>query len=103
MGLATLAMAIPALLAAANDKPVAIDSVPAGAQAEISGRVTCTTPCSINLPAYYFGKKHNAYSAHASEALHVKLTKPGYAPKEADLTAGPYQFISLNAALSYSY
>jgi len=87
----------------ASDKPVAIDTIPPGAQVEVNGNVTCNTPCSINVPSYYFGRKHTALSAHGVNPIRVTLTKEGYAAKSVDLTTGPIHWSSLNGVNSYDY
>jgi hypothetical protein len=66
----------------------------------VNGSVTCVTPCSIKVPAYYFGAKHTSFSPHGVEPIRVTLTKQGYASKTADLTTGP---IHWRRAQSYDY
>src|SRR5580692_7363075 len=82
-------------LAAFADKSVQVATIPAGAQVEVNGSVTCTTPCSIKVPGYYFGKKRTAFSTHGIEPIRVRLTKDGYAPKTVDLTIGPIHWKNL--------
>ncbi len=69
----------------------------------MNGSVTCTTPCSIEVPANYFGKKHTALSSHGVEPIRVRLTKEGYTPRSVELTNGPIHWSSLNGAKSYDY
>jgi S1-C subfamily serine protease len=92
-----------ALPAAAGDKPVDIETVPPGAQVEVNGSVTCTTPCSIKVPGYYFGKKRTVFSSHGIEPIRVRLTKEGYVPKTVNLTVGPIHWTNLNGVNVYDY
>ncbi|MFZ0959889.1 MAG: hypothetical protein WAO35_03215 [Terriglobia bacterium] len=98
-----IALFFSSLRALASDKPVAIETIPAGAQVEVNGSVACVTPCSIKVPAYYFGVKHTAVSSHGVEPIRVKLTKQGYAPKSAELTTGPIHWKSLTGTMGYDY
>ena len=99
----SVALCFGSLHTLASDKSVSIESIPSGAQVEVNGSVTCTTPCSIKVPGYYFGQKHTAVSAHGVEPIRVKLTKEGYAPKAVELTSGPIHWSSLNGTHSYDY
>jgi hypothetical protein len=89
----SIALSFNSLCAVASDKSVLIETIPAGAQVEVNGSVTCTTPCSIEVPANYFGKKHTALSSHGVEPIRVRLTKEGYTPRS----------VELNGAKSYDY
>jgi S1-C subfamily serine protease len=73
----------------AKDKAVKFETIPTGARVEVDGSVACTTPCSINLPSYYFGFKFTAFSKHAKSPVSVRLRKDGCAPKTITITAGP--------------
>jgi hypothetical protein len=96
----SLALSFGSLRALGSDKSVSIETVPAGAQPEVNGSVTCVTPCSIKVPAYYFGAKHTSFSPHGVEPIRVTLTKRSYVPKKVDLTTGPIHWRSLQ---SYDY
>jgi len=98
-----IAIFLSSLSTLASDKSVSIESIPSGAQVEVNGNVTCTTPCSIRVPAHYFGKKHTAFSSHGSEPIRVRLTKQGFAPKNADLTTGPIHWSSVTGVVGYDY
>lgn len=84
-----IAFSFSTLPALAGDKFVQLETIPAGAQVEVNGSVTCTTPCAIKVAGYYFGKKRSAFSSHGIEPIRVRLTKQGYVPKTVDLTVGP--------------
>ena len=99
----SVALSFSSLHALASDKSVSIETIPAGAQVEVNGSVTCITPCSIKVPAYYFGTKHTALSSHGVEPIRVRLTKEGYVPKSVELTTGPIHWTSLNGANGYDY
>jgi len=77
-------------MAHASDKKVSIDTSPEGAQVEVNGNITCTTPCTINVPGGYFGAKHFATSSHVDEPLAIRLAKDGFVPKNVTLTTGPH-------------
>ncbi len=98
-----VALSFNSLPAFAGDKSVQLESIPAGAQVVVNGSVTCTTPCSIKVPGYYFGKKRSAFSSHAVEPIRVRLTKDGYMPKTVDLTIGPIQWKNLYGNNLYDY
>jgi S1-C subfamily serine protease len=72
-----------------GDKSVQLETSPPGAQVEINRNVVCTTPCAIQVESSYFGKKHTALSAHASQPIRVRFTKEGYVPKDVELTGEP--------------
>ena len=79
----------------AGDKLVKLETIPPGAQVEVNGNVTCTTPCSIKVPGYYFGKKRTVFASHGVEPIRARFTKEGYVPKTVDLTIGPLQLRNL--------
>ena len=99
----SVALSFTSLHTLASDKSVLIETIPAGAQVEVNGSVTCVTPCSIKVPAYYFGTKHTAVSSHGVEPIRVKLTKAGYVPKSVDLTTGPIHWSSATVFKGYDY
>jgi serine protease Do len=87
----------------AGTKDVKIETVPSGAQVEVNGSITCTTPCSIKVPSYYFGEKHTAFSSHGVEPIRLRITKVGYAQKTLDITTGPLHWTNLNGYHLYDY
>lgn len=91
------------ILAVAGDKQVHVDTTPAGAQVEVNGSVTCTTPCVLKVPSYYFGKKRTAFSSHGIEPIRIRLTKSGYVPKTINLTVGPIHWTNLYGNNLYDY
>jgi serine protease Do len=84
-------------------KPVKFDSIPSGATVEINGSVVCTTPCFIQVPDYYFGAKHTAFSKHGIEPILARLSKTGYLPREVRVTVGPIPWTNLNGVHVYDY
>lgn len=101
---------LPAFLLAAHasvcfggSKKVSFQTIPPGAEVEVNGSITCTTPCSIDVPDYYFGEKHTVWSKHGIAPIIVRLTKEGYAPKTVEVTTGPLHWKSFNGANSYDY
>jgi hypothetical protein len=99
----SIAIVLNSPAALASDKSVSIETNPPGAQVEVNGSISCVTPCTIKVPANYFGAKHTAFSSHAEQPFRVTLTKEGYAPKSVDLTTGPMHWKSLNGSHSYDY
>lgn len=87
----------------AGEKTVSLQTIPPGATVEINGSVTCTTPCSINVPDYYFGAKRTIWSKHGIEPIIARFTEQGYVPREFRLTAGPLTWRSLNGQNTYEY
>jgi len=90
-------------MAHAGDKKVSIDTSPEGAQVELNGNITCTTPCSINVAAGYFGAKHFASSSHVDDPLTIRLIKDGFVPKNVTLTTGPHVWNSFNGGFSFEF
>ncbi len=90
-------------VAFAGDKQVRLDTTPSAAQVEVNGSITCTTPCVLKVPSYYFGKKRTAFSAHGMEPIRIRLTKSGYVPKTVDLTIGPIHWKNLYGNNLYDY
>ena len=87
----------------AGDKKVLIESTPAGAQVDVNGSITCTTPCTLNVSSAYFGAKHTAFSSRVDEPLSIRLLKDGYLPKSVQLTSGPHAWRSFNGQNSFEY
>ena len=87
----------------AGTKQVKIDTIPPGAQVEVNGSVVCTTPCSLKVPAAYFGAKHTAFSAHSEVPIRLHITKQGFAPKNLELTTGPLHWKNLYGNNLYDY
>jgi serine protease Do len=84
-------------------KKVSFVTIPPGAEVEVNGSVTCTTPCSIEVPDYYFGSKHTAFSKHGITPITVRLLKDGYAPKTVEVTTGPIHWKNLEGNNLYDY
>jgi serine protease Do len=87
----------------AGNKKVLIESTPAGAQVDVNGSITCTTPCTLNVSSAYFGAKHTAFSSRVDEPLSIRLLKEGYLPKSVQLTSGPHVWRSFNGQNSFEY
>lgn len=87
----------------AGDKFVKLDTIPEGATVEINGSVTCTTPCSIKVPGYYYGAKHTIFAKHGIEPIMARFTKQGYLPREQRITVGPIPWTSLNGQNHFEY
>jgi serine protease Do len=69
----------------------------------VNGSIPCTTPCSIDVPSYYFGAKHTAYSKHGETPIVVRLSKQGYLPKTIVVTTGSIHWKNLNGVNVYDY
>lgn len=89
--------------ARAGDKKLIIDSTPTGAQVDVNGSITCTTPCTLNVSGGYFGAKHTVFSAHVDQPLSIRLLKEGYLPKSVLLTSGPHVWRSFNGQNTFEY
>ena len=87
----------------AGDKAVRFTTEPSGAQVEVNGSITCTTPCSIKVPGYYFGSHHTAFSKHGEVPITVRLLKEGYIPKTLPITTGPIHWKNLYGDNLYDY
>jgi serine protease Do len=88
----------------AGEKALRIETIPSGAQVELNGSVVCgATPCTINVPDFYFGRKHTAFSAHAVQPLRARLTKEGYLPKATELSVGPIHLKNLKNEFLFDY
>jgi serine protease Do len=87
----------------AGDKKVSFDTIPPGADVEVNGSIVCTSPCSINVPSYYFGAKRTALSRHGETPITVRILKPGYVTKTIELTTGPIHWKNLYGNNLYDY
>jgi serine protease Do len=87
----------------AGDKKVTIESNPTGAEVDVNGNITCTTPCTLTVSNAYFGFKHTAFSSRVDVPFAIRLLKEGYAPKDVVLTSGPHTWRSLNGQNSFDY
>ncbi len=90
-------------VAYAGEKAVSLQTIPEGATVEINGSISCTTPCSINVPDYYFGAKHTVFSKHGIEPIVARFVKEGYLPREIRITVGPIPWTNLNGVHVYDY
>ena len=84
-------------------KKVFVDSTPEGARVEINNALVCTTPCVLEVPGAYFGVKHWSGGSRLEKPYVIRLTKEGYAPKEAPLSTGPREFRDGNGILLFVY
>jgi len=90
-------------IAGAADRQIYIESTPSGAQVDVNGTITCTTPCTLNVSHAYFGAKHTAFSSRVDQPLSVRLFKDSYLPKSVTLTSGPHVWRSINGENSFEY
>src|SRR4051812_18242477 len=75
-------------------KVVNLETIPSGATVEVNGSVTCTTPCPLELPGYYFGHKKTGFAKYTDEPVIVRFVKEGYLPKEVTITTNPIRWTS---------
>ena len=87
----------------AGDKKVNFETIPPGAEVEVNGSIVCTTPCSINVPSYYFGAKRTAFAKHGEVPITVRLSKQGYITKTIEITTGPIHWKNLYGNNLYDY
>jgi len=96
-------MSLAVSVAYAGDKKLYIESSPEGAQVDVNGNITCTTPCVLNVSGAYFGAKHTAFSGRVDQPLSIRLIKEGFLPKDALLTTGPHTWRSINGENTFEY
>src|ERR1700721_1825885 len=87
----------------AGEKSVTIESTPSGAQVDVNGSITCTTPCTLSVSGAYFGSKHTVWSSRIDQPLSIRLLKEGFVPKDVVLTAGPHVWRSIDGQNSFEY
>jgi len=89
--------------ACASDRKLFINSTPEGAQVEINGNITCTTPCELPMASTYFDQQHPAVTGHLDQPFTIRLLKDGFIPKDANLTTGPHPWRSHNGRNYFEY
>jgi trypsin-like peptidase/PEGA domain-containing protein len=72
-----------------------ISSTPAGATLQIDGVWVGTTPYEKVIPGGYLHKTKTTLGERLEHPMIARLTLPGYAPKEVQLTEGPMNWVSL--------
>jgi S1-C subfamily serine protease len=73
-----------------------ITSNPPGATVELDGVPVGTTPLEKEFPGGYFHKTKTALGHRLEHPMVARISLPGYATKELQLTEGPMNWISLN-------
>jgi hypothetical protein len=76
----------------AKDLVVTITSLPSGAKVEIDGVEKGYTPYSMRVPPGFVKATHSVFSKKLVSPAVLRLSKPGYATKEMQLTAGPLKW-----------
>ena len=92
LGAAFLVLACPALARADTLK---ITSNPSGATVEINGVSVGSTPYEEDFPGGYFHKTKTALGRRLEHAMVARVSFPGYASKEIQMTEGPMNWVSL--------
>jgi serine protease Do len=72
-----------------------ITSVPSGAAVQINGVLVGTTPYEKNIPGGYLHKTRTSMGSRLEHPMIARVTLPGYAPREIQLTEGPMTWVSL--------
>ncbi len=73
-----------------------VTSNPSGATVEINGVTAGTTPFERDYPGGYFHKTKTALGSRLEHAIVARISLPGYATKEIQMTTGPSDWISIN-------
>ena len=89
----TLAMAL--LSPEARADTLTITSNPPGAIVEIDGVTVGTTPYEEEVPGGYFHKTRTALGRRLQHSMVARISLPGYATKELQMTEGPMNWVSL--------
>ena len=80
---------------AARAEKLHISSTPHGATLQIDGVWVGTTPYEKPIPGGYLHKTKTTLGERLEHPMIARLTLPGYAPKEIQLTEGPMNWVSL--------
>jgi S1-C subfamily serine protease len=72
-----------------------ITSNPPGATVEINGVVVGVTPYTEEVPGGYFHKTKTALGRRLQNPMTARISLPGYAAKEIQMTEGPMNWVSL--------
>lgn len=82
---------------------LAITSEPPGAKVELNGAHVGNTPFQADLPGGYFKKTKTVFGKRLEERVIARITLDGYAPKELELTSGPFAWVALNGTFHGYY
>src|SRR3984893_9469323 len=72
-----------------------ITSSPPGATVEINGVAVGKTPYEDEVPGGYFHKTKTALGRRLQHSMIARISLPGYATKEVQMTEGPMNWVSL--------
>jgi serine protease Do len=89
-------LAASAFAAATSAETLKINSNPTGATVELDGVVVGKTPYERKIPSTYVHKPHTIFSGRLEHAVTLRLSLPGYATKEIELTEPAMRFVTLN-------
>jgi len=84
------------LVAASSAETLKITSTPPGATVEIDGIALGATPFEADFPGGYFHRTHTALGQRLEHPMIARLSLPGYATREINLTVGPMNWIDLH-------
>jgi S1-C subfamily serine protease len=79
----------------ANADKLRITSAPPGATVMIDGVTVGTTPYEKTVPGGYLRKTKTSIGARLEHAMTARISLPGYAAKEIQMTEGPMNWVSL--------
>src|SRR5437763_5924390 len=88
---------------AAHAEKLRITSTPPGAKVEINGVAVGTTPFEKDYPGGYFHKTKTVMGSRLAHPLFARLSLPGYAVKEIQLTEAQGEWVSLKGRNYGSY
>lgn len=75
-------------------KRLSITSEPSGAQVEMGGQIIGQTPIETDLDDFWFDGPSEREPRFLNVPVVIKLTKTGFAPKQAVISRGPFDWIS---------
>jgi len=73
-----------------------ITSNPPGASVELNGALVGTTPFEKSFPGGYFHRTHTVIGQRLEHPLVARVSLPGYATREIQLTDGPMEWVDLH-------
>lgn len=87
----------------ASGQTLKITSEPSGARVEINGVQVGITPYEAKVPGGYFKKTKTVFGKRLEEPLVARISAEGSAPKQIELTSGPFAWVALNGTFHGYY
>ncbi|HXJ15438.1 MAG TPA: trypsin-like peptidase domain-containing protein [Candidatus Limnocylindrales bacterium] len=83
-------------VASSSADTLKITSTPPGATVELDGITLGATPFEKDFPGGYFHRTHTTLGQRLEHPMIARLSLPGYATREINLTVGPMNWIDLH-------